>query len=217
MAESTRIFVSHASEDEAWGAAFVAALQSAGFDVWVAQRAMPGTDDATAEAASDRELRERPIFIPILSPAALVSRWLQQEIAAAVLLSGHDLTRTILPVLARQCEVPPLLALYGRIAGLADAGLAPEEAARRVAMVLAPAESSPWQADEDSSLSPMAMAADEDSSLPPVEIPVDDEDLSLPLLDPPTWTSPSREAADATADSARATQDAREGQQEDSA
>ncbi|HEV7127707.1 MAG TPA: toll/interleukin-1 receptor domain-containing protein, partial [Ktedonobacterales bacterium] len=46
---------------------------------------------------------------------------------------------------------------------------------------------------------------------------MDDEDFSLPLLDPPTWTGPSREAVDATADSARATQDAREGQQEDSA
>src|SRR6516164_5079245 len=95
--EPARIFVSHSHEDNVWCRAFMTALSRAGADVWYDERDMePGRlDDVIAP-----ELRARPIFIVVLSPSAVASRWVQREVEAAIQLQNEDATRTILPVLA---------------------------------------------------------------------------------------------------------------------
>jgi TIR domain len=100
MAEATpkqmRIFVSHSHMDDVACHAIVAALRAAEADVWYDEHNMTsGRLGPTIE----RELRERPVFIVMLSPAALASRWVEDETRWAYNLMRKDLTRIMLPVL----------------------------------------------------------------------------------------------------------------------
>jgi tetratricopeptide (TPR) repeat protein len=102
MAEATpnqmRIFVSHSHEDDNVCRALVTALRDAGADVWYdEQNLTSGRLGPTIE----RELRARPVFIVMLSPAALASQWVEDEARWAYNLMRRDPARIILPVL---CE-----------------------------------------------------------------------------------------------------------------
>jgi tetratricopeptide (TPR) repeat protein len=139
MAEAARIFVSHSHADNAWTRPFVEALRQAGADVWYDEHNLGyGVLDDEIE----RELRARPIFLVVLSPAAVARPFVRREMAAAINLQDQDPTRIILPVMADKAEVPLLWRAYRRISGPDDAGLAPSEAAGRVvhALALVPAE-----------------------------------------------------------------------------
>src|SRR5579884_4326903 len=94
---SMRIFVSHAHTDNDFCHALVAALRDAGADVWYDEHDLgSGRLGATIE----RELRSRPVFVVILTPAALQSRWVEDEARWFYNLYRRDQTRIILPVVA---------------------------------------------------------------------------------------------------------------------
>src|SRR5262249_1604140 len=97
MSEALRIFVSHSHQDDAFARALVAALRGAGADVWYDEHNL-GSGRLGPEI--ERELRARPVFVVVLSPAALASRWVEDECRWAYGLLRRDPTRTILPVLA---------------------------------------------------------------------------------------------------------------------
>lgn len=66
-------------------------------DVWYDQHNMgSGRLGPTIE----RELRNRPVFVVILSPAALTSQWVEDETRWAYGLQRKDPTRIILPITA---------------------------------------------------------------------------------------------------------------------
>src|SRR5579859_4719364 len=70
------IFVSHSHEDNSYCRELVAALRAADADVWYDEQNLgSGRRLLTIE----RELRARPIFVVILSPAALASDWVRDE------------------------------------------------------------------------------------------------------------------------------------------
>jgi tetratricopeptide (TPR) repeat protein len=97
MAEQLKVFVSHSHQDDAFCRQLVAALRGAGADVWYDEHNMgPGQLGPTIE----HELRVRPVFVLILSPAALTSAWVEDESRWAYSFYRKDRARTILPVLA---------------------------------------------------------------------------------------------------------------------
>ena len=92
-----RIFVSHSHNNNPFCEKLVRALRRAGADVWY--------DDESLQTGQlgpiiERELRERPVFVVVLSPAALASRWVEDETRWAYNRLRRDPTRIILPVLA---------------------------------------------------------------------------------------------------------------------
>lgn len=93
-----RIFVSHSHEDKAFCDALVRALRGAGADVWYDEHNL-GAGQLMDEIT--RELQERPIFIVILSPAALSSEWVKQECRWVYVLYSRQPSRVILPVTVR--------------------------------------------------------------------------------------------------------------------
>src|SRR4051794_40618662 len=100
MADSTptqlRVFVSHSHQDNDACRALVNALRGAGADVWYDEHNMTsGRLGQTIE----RELRARPVFIVMLSPAALASRWVEDETRWAYNLMRKDPNRIMLPIL----------------------------------------------------------------------------------------------------------------------
>ena len=96
-----RIFVSHSSQDAAFCDQLVRALRGAGADVWVDQ------DNLAAGPLLDelmRQLRERPVFIVVLSRAAIGSPWVHRECAWAYSLYDREPQRVLLPVVAQPIE-----------------------------------------------------------------------------------------------------------------
>jgi tetratricopeptide (TPR) repeat protein len=134
-----RIFVSYAREDTAWCRAFVEALRWGGADVWYAERAAT-PDQGTVPDEAERELRNRPIFIAVLSPAALVAPHAKREIALATQLATARRARLVLSVLAEQCTLPPALQPFANVSGPEDTGVIPVEAAARIREALEAAE-----------------------------------------------------------------------------
>src|SRR5690348_11359942 len=91
-----QVFVSHSHQNNAFCAELVKALEGAGADVWY--------DDESLHTGRlgpiiERELRERPVFIVVLSPAALASQWVEDETRWAYGLYRSEPERIILPVL----------------------------------------------------------------------------------------------------------------------
>lgn len=92
-----KVFVSHSHQDDAFCRQLVSALRDADADVWYDEHNMgSGQLGPTIE----RELKARPVFVLILSPAALTSVWVEDEARWAYGLYRKDRTRTVQPVLA---------------------------------------------------------------------------------------------------------------------
>ncbi len=96
MAEQLKVFVSHSHQDDAFCRQLVTALRGAGADVWYDEHNMgSGQLGPTIE----RELKARPVFVLILSPAALTSAWVEDETRWAYGLYRSDRMRVIQPIL----------------------------------------------------------------------------------------------------------------------
>jgi tetratricopeptide (TPR) repeat protein len=86
-----RIFISHSSADDAFGAWLVDELRRAGVDVWYDSRGRPQGDDGWGGLLPGDdfwrricyELETRNVFLVIVSPRALSSRWVQDELSMA--------------------------------------------------------------------------------------------------------------------------------------
>src|SRR5215813_813423 len=132
MQQQTRVFVSHSHEDNDWCDAFVGELRRRGADVWFDEQSLRR---GTLWRAINSELEARRIFVVIFSPDAFESTWVDLEINAALALQAKDRERTILPVVARKCVVPPMLSGL-KYVGSEETGLSPQEAADAVAKAL---------------------------------------------------------------------------------
>ncbi len=89
--------LSHSHEDDTFCQAVVAGLRGAGADVWYDEHNM---GSGQLIDTIERELRARPVFVLVLSPAALRSQWVRDETTWAYLRYKRDPTRIMLPVLA---------------------------------------------------------------------------------------------------------------------
>jgi tetratricopeptide (TPR) repeat protein len=93
-----KVFVSHCHKDNAFAKELASGLRTAGADVWY--------DDESIRTGMlgpviERELLERPIFIVVLSTAALASRWVEDETRWAYILLRRQPSRILLPILAK--------------------------------------------------------------------------------------------------------------------
>jgi hypothetical protein len=121
-----RVFLSHAADAQADDATRLASdLRAADVAVWMAPDSVrPGEPFSTA---IDQGLAGSDYFLVLLSPAALVSRWVQTEVNAALIraLRGEI---EVLPLVVTAVAVPPLLSTFQQIdftdyqRGLSDLG-----------------------------------------------------------------------------------------------
>jgi len=96
-----QIFVSHSQQDAVACQSLVAALRGAGADVWYDEHNL---DSGRLMDVIERELRQRPVFLVMLSPAALASQWVKDECSWAYRLARRDPARIILPILVEPIE-----------------------------------------------------------------------------------------------------------------
>lgn len=150
MATGLPIFISHNYKDNAFCEKLVAALKSAGADVWYDEHNM---ESGLLMETIMKELGRRKIFIVILSKDAFGSKWVRREAIWAYQLAEDDLTRTILPITAGPIDPTDFspeegwffLKGFKRVEAPGYLPLAADEAIRRVmhALALTPAGEAP--------------------------------------------------------------------------
>jgi tetratricopeptide (TPR) repeat protein len=132
------IFVSHSHQDDAFCRSLVTALRAADADVWYDEQNLGA---GHLMDAIERELRRRPVFIVILSPAALASRWVKDECTWAYARNRKDPSRILLPViasaLADEDDIWLFLQEFKRIEAPGTMPFPPQEAIQETLRILA--------------------------------------------------------------------------------
>src|SRR5215510_8020335 len=132
-----RVFVCHSRVDQPACDALVKELRGAGADVWYEDDHL---DTGRAMEAIERELQARPVFLVLLSPAALSSDRVQEESSLADRLAKRDPSRLILPVLVTpldQGAIWPWLQGYQRVEAAGGTPFSEDERIRETLRSLA--------------------------------------------------------------------------------
>ena len=93
--EPARVFLSHSSQDKQAADQFAQAFRQAGADVWYDEESLGA---GHLRRAIMKELGERPVFVVLLSKAALASSWVLRSCEWAYDLQRGDSSRVLLPV-----------------------------------------------------------------------------------------------------------------------
>lgn len=140
-----KVFVSHSHEDDAFCGQLVAGLRGAGADAWHDEHNL---GSGQLLEVMERELRASPIFVLVLSPAALRSQWVRDEAKWAFTQQRREPERILLPVLADTVEEDDIWTWLQDVKRIEAPGVRPlatDEAVRRTlhALALTPADEAP--------------------------------------------------------------------------
>jgi len=109
MRDPRQVFLSHATADATFAHRLAGDLRAEGWGVWIAPESIrPG--EKWVEAIS-RGLETSGVFVVVLTPAAVGSRWVRTETNAALALEHRDLL-CLLPLDVAACDVPLLWSGY---------------------------------------------------------------------------------------------------------
>jgi hypothetical protein len=107
-----QVFISHASADAEIAYQLAADLETAGWSVWIAPKSiLPG--EKWVEAIN-RGLEESAVFVLLMTPEAVQSRWVTSETNVAIEMEHEGLLRFI-PIQIKFCSLPALWRAYQRI------------------------------------------------------------------------------------------------------
>lgn len=135
----TTIFLSHSHKDNEYCETLVKRLESAGMDVWFDEEKL---DEGELGEVIERELQSRDVFVVVLSPDALASRWVEKETRMFEALRRRDKKpsrRKLVPVVAHpliENEIWLFLDDYKRQQGPDGAALSADEAAARIQRIV---------------------------------------------------------------------------------
>jgi len=104
------IFISHSHRDSAFATQLASDLRNAGLDIFIDEWSLKPGDSIVQKI--NQAIRDSDYLIVILSPDSVQSPWVQAEINAALMRQLGKRNISIIPVLYRQCSIPPLLAPY---------------------------------------------------------------------------------------------------------
>lgn len=102
-----KVFISHSSADKDLADRLAADLVSRGIPVWYDKLDLAIGD--SVPGVINEGLASAKYFLIILSPEAVSSRWVQEEMNAALMRQVAQGGTFILPILFRDCLIPPLL------------------------------------------------------------------------------------------------------------
>jgi hypothetical protein len=104
---SEKVFISHASRDKNFVDRLVSDLAPRGVPVWYDKLDVWLGDSIPGKINTG--ISEAKYFLIVLSPAAVKSKWVQEELNAALMRQVAADGTFLLPVLVEDCNVPPLL------------------------------------------------------------------------------------------------------------
>lgn len=108
MPEKTvKVFVSHSSKDKTIVDRIVSDLKKHGISVWYDEFDIKSTDNIVEKI--NEGLKDSKYFLIALSPNALSSSWVTEEMNYAIFQQVAVKGIHVIPVLIQDCEIPPLL------------------------------------------------------------------------------------------------------------
>ena len=102
-----KVFVSHSSRDKPIVDRIVSDLTKHGISVWYDKFEIKAGDNIVQKVNDG--LKDSKYFLIILSPNALSSHWVTEEMSSAVFIEITSKGIFVIPVLIHDCEIPPLL------------------------------------------------------------------------------------------------------------
>lgn len=119
-----KVFISHSSKDKPFVDRLVSDLTARAIPVWYDKFDVRIGDSITGSI--NDALAVSKYFLIVLSPDAVSSRWVKEELNAALMHQAVAQGTFMIPVLLRDCSLPPLLAhrRYADFRTDYDAGLA---------------------------------------------------------------------------------------------
>lgn len=103
-----RVFLSYAAADKSAAIRIADALRDAGLRVWFDAWEL-AVGDSIAHRIEEA-LVSSDLLVVLLSPRSVNSRWIENELSAALARELKDRAITIIPALIEDCRIPPLLA-----------------------------------------------------------------------------------------------------------
>src|SRR5207253_3930440 len=100
-----RVFISYSSRDRQEAFAIKELLEANDAKVWLDYFDIRTSSELRKELRN--RVREASIFCLLLSPSAVESRWVDEEIESALAAAGKGLR--ILPLILRPCRIPDKL------------------------------------------------------------------------------------------------------------
>jgi hypothetical protein len=142
MAEKIGVFVSHhhSPEEDAFTARLVSDLEAAGADVWVDYQ---GISSGSFVRQINEGLSGRQWLVLVMTPGSLGSRWVQDEVYAALHMVNSERMRGVIPFVMTECDealIPPLWAQLHRYDATKNYELARDALLRAIGMSLPPKE-----------------------------------------------------------------------------
>lgn len=102
-----KVFISHSSSDKAFVDRLASDLTSRGIPVWYDKFDIGMGESIVGEI--NEGIASAKYFLIVLSPAALESRWVNEELNAALLRQITEHGTFVFPLILTDCEIPPLL------------------------------------------------------------------------------------------------------------
>jgi len=103
-----KLFISHASADKSFVDRLVADLTKCGVDVWYDKFDIQLGDSIPGKV--NEGLSSSKYFAIVLSPNSVRSRWVTEELNAALATQIASSGTFLLPLMLKTCDLPPLLA-----------------------------------------------------------------------------------------------------------
>ena len=104
----TQLFISHASADKAFVDRLVEDLAQNGIEAWYDKFEIQLGDSVPGKI--NEGIANAKYFAIVLSPDSVVSKWVTEELNAALMKQVASSGTFLLPLMLRDCEIPPLLA-----------------------------------------------------------------------------------------------------------
>lgn len=103
-----KVFISHSSKDKKFVDRLVSDLIKVGIQVWYDKFDVSIGDSITERI--NNGLEESKYFLVVISPSALASVWVQEELNAALVRQVQLGGTFLIPVIIADCDIPPLIA-----------------------------------------------------------------------------------------------------------
>jgi hypothetical protein len=105
--KAPKIFLCHSTKDDVFVKALTRDLRENGIHVWLAEFEIKVGDSITGRI--NEALGSMDYLGIVLSPDAVESEWVKKELSAGLMKELEQKSIVVLPVLLRDCQVPPLI------------------------------------------------------------------------------------------------------------
>lgn len=101
------LFISYSSEDRDFAERLATDLENQGIGIWLDKWEIKVGDSIIEKI--EKGIKDNDFLGIVLSPSSVKSKWARKELSAALMKELKSKSVVILPILLRNCDIPPLI------------------------------------------------------------------------------------------------------------